>query len=109
MRAKTLLKKLIGIKQLEVEEFSLERGGLVVAVRPTWTKPRCSGCLQVRPGYDQLSERYWRHLDFAGFEVWLVCGRRRVDCPDCGVVVEQVPWSETPEARFTTDFELAVA
>jgi transposase len=36
--------------------------------------------------------------------LWLVYEIRRLNCPDCGVRTEQVPWSR-PGARHTRDFE----
>jgi transposase len=96
------------MKQVVVEGFTIEDGGLVLFVRPSWRKPRCSGCGCCRPGYDTLSARDWRHLDFAGVTVSLRYAPRRVRCPRCGVVVERVPWSAVTTARFTTAFEEAV-
>ncbi len=36
--------------------------------------------------------------------VWLVYEIRRLDCPDCGVRTEELPWAR-PGARHTRDFE----
>lgn len=41
--------------------------------------------------------------------MYLRYGLRRVQCRCCGVVVEQVPWREHVDSRFTTDFEDQVA
>jgi len=41
--------------------------------------------------------------------VFLRYALRRVQCRCCGVVVEQVPWSEHVDSRFTADFEDQVA
>ena len=56
------------------------------------SRPICSGCEQVRPGYDRLPERSWEFVPLWQIPVLLVYAMRRVNCPTCGVVVEQVPW-----------------
>lgn len=109
MRATSLLKLLLAIKQVLVTGFEIEFGDLVLLVRPSWRKPRCSRCHIRRPGYDTLAPRDWRHLDFGGITVLLRYAPRRVDCPRCGIVVEQVPWSVHPSSRFTTRFEETAA
>ena len=109
MRATSLLKMLLAIKHVLVISFLVEFGDLVLFVRPSWRKPRCSRCGKRRPGYDTLPQRDWRHLDACGGTVLLRYAPRRVNCPKCGVVVEQVPWSVHPSSHFTTPFEEAVA
>ena len=54
----------------------------------------CSGCDQVRPGYDRLPPRYFEFVPLWGIVVYFVYAMRRVDCPTCGVTVEQVPWCD---------------
>lgn len=108
MRVTTLLKKLLGIEHLLVTGFEIKDGGLIIDVRPSWRKPRCSGCGKRRGGYDTLEVRVWRHLDFGGVRVYLRYGLRRVDCPKCGVVAEKVPWCDITTGRFTIPFEEAV-
>jgi len=105
VRTTTLLKELVGIEGLVVTGFGFEDGGLVIDVRPRWRKPRCSGCGKRRSQYDELGARRWRHLDFAGVQVWLRYGPRRVSCKDCGVVAERVPWADKTTSRFTIPFE----
>ncbi len=56
-RLKTLLKKLLGIKDLLVTGFDIEDGALVIDVRPSWRKPRCSCCKKRRGRYDTLKSR----------------------------------------------------
>ena len=57
-------------------------------------RPLCSGCGQVRPGYDRLPERTWDFVPLWQIAISFVYALRRVECPDCGVVAERVPWSE---------------
>jgi transposase len=52
--------------------------------------------------------RRWRHLDLAGHRCFVQCELRRVNCRDCGVRVEAVPWAR-PGARHTREFEDLVA
>ena len=108
MRITTILKKLLGIKKTIVESFEIVNGVMVIKVRPTWRKRRCSRCGKIRPGFDRLGRRYWRHLDFGGVGIYLEYTLRRVCCRSCGIVVEKVPWSDDPRSRFTTDFEESV-
>ena len=54
----------------------------------------CSGCHQKRPGYDRLSPREFEFVPIWGITVLFVYAMRRVECPDCGVQVEEVPWGD---------------
>jgi transposase len=56
-------------------------------------RPTCSGCGCARPGYDRLPTRRFEFVPLWGIKVFLVYGPRRVDCPHCGVRVEQLPWA----------------
>lgn len=110
MRMTSVLRKLLGIKHVVVMGARAEAGKLVVGVRPSWRVPHCSRCgRRVWSIHDHQETRRWRHLDFGAFQILMEYRPRRVPCPKCGVVVEQVPWSEEPRARFTTDFEDRVA
>ena len=53
----------------------------------------CSGCSCPRPGYDRLPARRFEFVPLWGIKVFLVYAPRRVDCPECGVRVEQMPWA----------------
>ncbi len=57
------------------------------------SKANCSGCGKPRPGYDRLPERRYEFIPFWGFKVFLIYAKRRVQCGDCGVVAETVPWA----------------
>jgi transposase len=65
-----------------------------IDVRPRHgSKARCSGCSRPAPGYDRLAARGFEFIPLWGFAVMLVYAMRRVQCPRCGVKVEQVPWA----------------
>jgi len=53
---------------------------------------KCSGCGRRRPGYDTLPVRRFEFIPMWGIKVFFVYAPRRVDCPSCGVRVEQMPW-----------------
>jgi transposase len=65
-------------------------------------RPTCSGCGQAGPGYDRLPERQFEFMPLWGIAVFFVYAMRRVDCPQCGVTVERVPWSEGKSPLTTT-------
>ena len=55
---------------------------------------RCSHCQRPSPGYDRLAARRWQFVPLWGIPVWFVYEPRRVECPEHGVVVEFIPWSD---------------
>lgn len=57
-------------------------------------RPVCSGCGVKRPGYDRLAPRRFEFVPLWGIAVFLLYAMRRVDCPQCGVKVERVPWGD---------------
>jgi transposase len=66
-----------------------------IVVAPHGGRPaKCSRCLQPAPGYDQLPQRSWLFVPLWGLMTWFLYAARRVNCPEHGVVVEHVPWSD---------------
>lgn len=75
--------------------FTADTKSIEVIVRPRkGAKAVCSGCDKQAPGYDHLAERRFEFIPFWGFLVFFLYSRRRVQCRDCGVVAEKLPWSE---------------
>ena len=63
-----------------------------VDVRPRrGSKAHCSCCRKAAPGYDVLAVRRFEFIPIWGYAVMLLYAMRRVQCPRCGVKVEQVP------------------
>lgn len=104
MRITTLLRSLLGLEETRVLDVSFDELGLVIDVAPSWRRGRCSECGESCPGYDRDRGRRWRHLDLAGMTLHLRYDTRRVECPQCGVKVERLPWAET-SSWFTRPFE----
>ena len=57
------------------------------------SRPRCALCGREAPGYDRLPERRFEFVPLWGIRVYFRYAPRRVNCPDCGVKVEQMPWA----------------
>jgi len=57
------------------------------------SRPVCSGCGRHGPGYDRQPRRRFEFVPLWGIKVYLVYAPRRVECPCCGVRVEQMPWA----------------
>lgn len=104
MRVTTVVRKLLDVKELLVDDLAFEPEGLVIYVRPRWRRPRCGACRRKCPGYDQSPPRRWRHLALGRMPFILVYSPRRVECSTCGVITEEVPWAALG-ARFTREFE----
>jgi transposase len=72
--------------------FGPDKNSIEVDVRPReGSAAVCSGCHQRAPGYDHLPERCFEFIPLWGYLVFLLYRMRRVDCGNCGVVVEEVP------------------
>lgn len=55
---------------------------------------KCSGCNNKCPCYDHLPQRKFIHVPLWGLTVIFLYCMRRVQCKDCGIIVESVPWAE---------------
>ncbi len=57
------------------------------------SKPVCSGCNQPAPSYDKRDIRRFEFIPMWGFSVFLCYQMRRVNCHQCGIKIESVPWA----------------
>jgi transposase len=114
MQLKTILNRVTNYKSFVIEKVKWaedsEKPIVEVEMRPRANgRPICSGCGEVRPGYDQMPTS--RRFDFV--PLWMipvvyVYSMRRVNCPDCGVKVERVPWAEG-KSPMTTEYKWFLA
>lgn len=105
MRVTKLARTLIGIASLFVTGVYVGEACVVLPVKPSWRRPRCSGCGRICPGYDHRHQPVrWVHLGIGAMRFILEYAPRRVQCPACGVRVEMVSWAR-PGSRFTKQFE----
>ncbi len=107
MQLKTILNHVEKYKSFVFEKDSLitDEDGLHldVQVRPRAnSRPICSGCRQPAPGYDKLAERRFQYVPLWLIPVFFVYTMRRVQCPQCGVKVEEVPWCDGKNTLTTS-------
>jgi transposase len=70
--------------------------------------PICSGCNTPGSCYDTQPERRYQFAPFWGIKVFFLYKLRRVDCLNCGVTIEQVPWADVWQ-RETITYKLFLA
>jgi transposase len=105
VRATTVLKNIIAVMSIFVRGFEFRTYGLVVDIRPTWRRPRCSCCHRPGSTYDSRPPRLWRHLGLGELRIWLRYAPRRCRCRHCKLIrAEHVPWA-VANSGFTTTFE----
>lgn len=108
MRVETVFQRLLGSQKCRVRSVEARAEEVVFEVEPRWRRPRCGGCgRRGVAGYDRKGKRHWRHLWMGGLRCFLAYAPRRVSCPRCGVVVEEVPWARR-QSGFTRAFESLV-
>ena len=91
--------------------MELRKDGLVLVakIRPRKNgKVLCSGCGNARPLYDRRDERRFDFVPLWNIPVYLEYRMRRVDCPECGVRVEKVPWADG-KSHTTKAYQLFLA
>ena len=98
MQLKTILNQCHKFKafvydQVRFVNLKGERHIEVVVVARRNSRAICSYCGQPAPLYDRLNKRHFEFIPLWGYRVFLVYLMRRVNCTDCGVKVEQVPWA----------------
>lgn len=109
MRVTTLFKRLLRLEGVRVVAVELagepgEERIVVDLARPPRRWLRCPGCgFRTRASYDR-SLRTLRHLDVLRTPCLLRLEVRRLACPDCGVVSEELPFARSG-SRFTRAFE----
>ena len=73
------------------------------------SRPICSCCEQTGSQYDRVSQtRDDQYIPLWGCQVYFRYRRRRVNCKNCGVKVEQVPWAKGKQ-KLTDEFKLHLA
>ncbi len=114
MHLKTILNRVTNYKSFVVEKVKLtedsEELALEIEMRPRANgRPICSGCGKARPGYDRAEEpRRFEFVPLWMIPVFLLYRMRRVDCPDCGVKVERIPWAQG-KSPMTTEYKWFLA
>ena len=110
MLLKTILNRIERHKSFVYGEDRIledEEGQLVIEIEVqarTNGRPICSGCGKSRPGYDRMPKpRRFQYVPLWGIAVCFLYTMRRVNCPQCGVKVEQVPWAEG-KSQLTTSY-----
>ena len=103
MRVNTAFNRLLQIPGASVTDVVIGERDVEVTLRPHARLLRCPCGMLCSAVYDRRRRR-WRHLDLARCRLWLVYEIRRLDCPDCGIRTEELPWAR-PGARHTRDFE----
>ena len=107
MQLKTLLNRVQKHQSFVYSEINLieeeEQLKLEIKVVPRANgRAICSGCLYKCPGYDRLPHRSFEFIPLWGILVFFVYAMRRVNCPRCGIKVEQVPWAQGKQTVTTT-------
>lgn len=99
MRVITILNQTIKFKSFVLEKCKFGKSykgqpTLEINVVPRkGSQPICPECKKPGPCYDTRPVRHFEHIPILGHLVFLVYSPRRVNCPRCGVKVEEMPWS----------------
>jgi transposase len=106
----TLIRKQLRLKAHTVTKVEEQDGRMAISIDRLGRRLlRCGvcrrRCLEV---HDIRKEREWRDLPMRKSTLTLRYRPRRVECPRCGVRVEEFPWAE-PWARVTPSLFNAVA
>ena len=111
MTISTLLKKLLGVNGLVVDDIKFQgaESGEEMIVQGHVTKHeqgRCPVCGRKSPLYDRgRGERNWRALDVGNsVKVLIQAEAPRIKCRKHGVHVQRIPWAR-PTSRYTKNFE----
>jgi transposase len=113
MHTKTLIKRLLRIDKIAIENIEFESANdedlLIVRARPmSRDTNRCPKCSKRCNGYDSSNKvRRWRSLDFGSHRVYIEALAPRIECLEHGVLVAQFPWARH-DSDYTYDFEAAV-
>ena len=110
MLVETFLRKQLGLKAHTVTNVEETERYMVVHIERLGGRLlRCGVCRQrCRKVHSVRKAREWRDLSMRKLPLKLRYRPRRVECPRCGLRVEDFPWAE-PWARVTTALSNAVS
>lgn len=110
MLIETFIRKQLRLKAHTVTRVEETEEALVIHIDRLGRRLlRCGVCRRrCREVHGTRAEREWRDLAMRKLPLKLRYRPRRVDCPRCGVRVEDFPWAQ-PWARVTTALSNAVA
>ena len=102
LQLRTVLNLVHPIKRFVYTDIRLEKGDgpptvphLEALVEPRRnSRARCYRCDRPGPTYDHQPERRFDFVPLWGLLVCLLYSPRRVDCRDCGIHVEAMPWAQ---------------
>ena len=108
MRVTTAFNRMLRLPGASVQDVAFGGEGVIVTVRLRRKRPVCSGCGARGLKIKEHRVKRWRHLDLGACRCEIECVLRRLYCPGCGDVYEQVPWARAG-SPYTRDFEDVVA
>ena len=110
MLIETFIRKQLGLKAHRVTKVEQTGEQMTISIDRLGTRLlRCGVCRRrCRQVHSIRKERQWRDLSMRKATLILRYRPRRIDCPRCGVRVEDFPWAE-PWARVTRALGNAVA
>ena len=110
MQIQTILNRVEKQKGFVYSKASFnKKGELEIEVRPrSNSRAICSGCGKKGSTYDHSSIRQFQFVPLWGIAVFLVYSMRRVNCKECGVTTERVPWA-CGKNQHTYSFRLFLA
>jgi len=99
MRLKTILNRVQKFKCFVYEDAQWDQTWagclclIVTVLARANSRPICSGCEKAGPGYDTMKPRRFEFIPVWNIPVFFEYAVRRVDCRNCGVRVEKLPWA----------------
>ena len=110
MLIETFIRKQLGLKAHTVTKVEETEDYMIIHIDRLGDRLlRCGLCRQrCRKVHSMRKKREWRDLSMRKLPLKLRYCPRRVECPRCGLRVEDFPWAE-PWARVTTALSNAVA
>ncbi|HET7712183.1 MAG TPA: ISL3 family transposase [Thermoanaerobaculia bacterium] len=105
MQLKSILNRVEKIPGFVYEKVEWSEDGKEIEIRIRARKNSwavCSGCGSMAVTYDQLRTRRFAFVPLWQIPVRLLYRMRRVECHQCGVKVERVPWAEGKSQASTT-------
>jgi transposase len=105
----SIARKTLGLKDHRVAEVEGDESGMTIRLEAKMGRLLpCSGCGRECRRRDRLEGRIFRHVPLWGAAVTMFYAPRRVQCPDCGVRVEKIPWADG-KSRLTSAFVVMLA